>query len=90
MADTAKHIRISGDLKKFVEMYRGFGIVCKVNPEIKEEQLVGYSVTMAARVSGMNSDPRDTTSEKIDGYGGFYVRHLFDQNGKFKELGIWE
>lgn len=88
--DNQKHLdkMVNTDLGKFVELYARFGIDCKVNQRSKEEQFLGYEITMTPE---KHADSRvDTTNAKIDGYGGYYVRHLFDQNGKFIQMGIWE
>lgn len=30
------------------------------------------------------------STENVHGFGGFYVEFLFDEAGKFVEVGIWE
>lgn len=87
----AKHLEVldKSDLGEFQRLYKRFGIEPIVNVQYDNERFLGYEVTMTPR-TGSGHSGKDTLSDKIDGYGGFYVRHIFDQNGKFLELGIWE
>ena len=84
----AKHQEVlnNSDLSKFQEMYKGFGLELEVKVQTEGEVFVGYCVDLTAR-TGYN---KKNDTYKVDGYGGFYVRHLFDKNGKFIGLGIWE
>ena len=70
------------DLEKFVALYRDFGIECVVIPG---------DTTQSIRLSEsdyLTDSP--TTSEKFDGYAGFYTEIVFDLNGKFINQGFWE
>jgi len=67
------------DLKKTIELYKGFGIDCIVVP-IDE----GFEITLG----GYEDD--STESDKLDGYMGFYSILFFDLNEKFIKQGFWE
>ena len=62
------------DLEKFLELYRSVGI----EPEIEKK--------------GDWTDLRLESDEKgkILGYSGFFTVITFDENGRFKDQGIWE
>lgn len=78
------------DLERFVELYRGFGIECKINV------IQGLEGSSAAQnlneITIISPDytkfysNTDTFSNKLR---GGYTRLLFDSNGKFKEQGAW-
>jgi hypothetical protein len=85
------------DLEKFVELYRGFGIECKVNEvEVGEYgYLEGFSADQKLKVIALQnseirsaSDGTTTFSEKI--VGNAYTKLVFSNEGKFIEQGIWE
>ena len=57
------------DLQKFIDLYKQFGIDCKVNHCNCNNKDV-----IVIQLSGnkYNSDFEITKSEKFDGYGGFF------------------
>lgn len=76
--------RIKTDLEKFVELYKGFGIECKV-----EKTDTGSVITLACEGS-YSHENYETASDKFDGYPGFHTDITFDKNGKFIKQGFWE
>lgn len=75
------------DLECFVELYRSFGIECKVNISI-EGQVATQVIYIGYGVWGMYDVV--TESPKFDGYYGFYSSVSFDMAGKFIGQGFWE
>jgi hypothetical protein len=71
------------DLERFVELYRSFGIECKVTQFPKQE---GQFIVMR-EAYGVKEV---TESKKLDGHLGFYSDVQFDENGKFLRQGFWE
>ena len=67
------------DLKKTIELYKGFDIDCKVN-NTKE----GFEITLGGW------EDESTYSDKFDGYSGFYSTLFFHENEKFTKQGFWE
>lgn len=89
-------VRKKTDLEKFVELYRGFGIECKVN---RVEGLEGFENSSSVEnfiqtiviESGERHDSivsETTFSDKIR--GNAYTKLVFSNEGKFIEQGIWE
>ena len=80
------------DLEKFVELYRSFGIECKVNKIITlvEDDRVNHNCSVIKLNASGYSDEESTLSDKIIGYDGFYSEVVFDKEGKFIYQGIWE
>jgi len=72
------------DIWRFLELYKDFGIDCKVN--INDKTGGFYIVLGESRYS----DDDVTESEKFQGYGGFYSDVAFDKDGKFISQGFWE
>lgn len=71
------------DLERFVELYRSFGIECKVNHFECQEGIFD--------IIELNSGQHEVTSSiKFDGYGGFFSDVFFDKNGNFIKQGFWE
>lgn len=68
------------DLKKTIDLYRGFGIECKVNKDEK-----GFNIML----NGYDEDSTDSDKFK-DSYGGFYSVLFFDEHEKFIKQGFWE
>lgn len=68
------------DLKKTIELYRVFGIECKVNKDEK-----GFNIILSG-----NNIENSTCSEKFDGYLDFYSILFFDKKEKFIKQGFWE
>lgn len=80
------------DLEKFVELYRGFGIECKVN---ETEEFKGSSAGQKIKTIVLQNPFGDeiksdtiTYSDKI--VGNAYTKLVFSNEGKFIEQGIWE
>lgn len=70
------------DLENFVNLYKSFGIDCIINKKENEQVII---------LSGSgNTDMKETSSSKFDGYGGFYSDVKFDLDGKFISQGFWE
>ncbi|MBT6068585.1 hypothetical protein HOG48_02410, partial [Candidatus Peregrinibacteria bacterium] len=80
----ASLLAIRTDLEKFVELYKGFGVECKVN-KTKD----GSEITLACEGS-FSYEEYETASDKFDGYPGFHTDITFDNDGKFIEQGFWE
>lgn len=72
------------DLEKFVELYRSFGIECKV---VEYERIKRILLNSGSKYITGNLDD-DTKSEKFDGHAGSEV--MFDLTGKFIQQGFWE
>lgn len=76
------------DLDRFVDLYRSL----RIEPKILKfngfgEPLLGSRIVL----SDNNIHPDGaTTSEKFDGYCGFYTEIEFDENDKFVKQGFWE
>ncbi len=68
------------DLEKFIDTYKQFGIELKV----KE-----YDDCFTVYLNGGDMK-YETTSEKFDGYCGFFSDVDFDLNGKFLRQGFYE
>lgn len=62
------------DLYNFIELYKSFGI------EIKPFE---YEGRMCVTID-------HSTSEKIEGYGGFFTEYEFTLEGKFISQGAYE
>jgi hypothetical protein len=65
------------DLDKFLELIKGFGL--EFNKY--EFEISGVKTTTIEFSTDMN---------KVNGYTGFSTDFLFDNEGKFLELGIYE
>ena len=72
------------DLGKFVDLYKSFGIDCVVN---KNDDDNTYEIKLGCE---FYTDDELTTSDKIDGYTGFYTLVVFDKDEKFIGQGVWE
>jgi hypothetical protein len=60
------------DLEKFVALYKGFGIECKVMEKYGNKYIL---------LGGESED--STKSELFEGYYGTHSEVLFDKNGNF-------
>ena len=88
------------DLERFIELYRSFGIECKVGVRTWENgpRLIHKNEPLTRQVIQLGGDDfgtddygiTPTQSGKFDGYGGFYSSVEFDMEGKFIEQGFWE
>lgn len=74
------------DLERFIELYKSFGIDCKVN-QINEEQVIFLG----------DYDSYDTYPEyektrhvSLGGYGNFYSEVIFDKDGKYSRQNFYE
>ena len=68
------------DLEKTVELYRGFGIECKVN-----KFGGGFDISLNGHDEG------STCSDKFEvSYIGFYSTLFFNEQGEFIKQGFWE
>ena len=65
------------DLEKFIELYKSFGINCKIAKNDNGDNII----KLCGSGSYMYEDV--TKSELFDGYNGFYSDIIFDKNGKF-------
>ena len=74
------------DLEKFVELYKSFGIECKV---VEEKPYNKDGAHKAIYLGDIDSEDA-TTSEKLTGYSGFGSDVIFDMEGKFIRQGFWE
>ena len=73
------------DLEKFIELYRSFGIECKVYEED------GFQVIDLKKAADFHRDTYNATvSEKFKGDDYFYSNVLFDMQGNFVQQGFWE
>lgn len=75
------------DLEKFVELYRGFGIECRVDEGSSPAQNF-RTITLQSPDYGTFKDNIATYSERIIGSG--YTKLVFTKEGEFIEQGIWE
>lgn len=85
------------DLERFIELYRSLGIECIVNRITIDPQFNGRSIKpeikerQAIHLGGDDyRDIKSTSSEKFDGYGGFFSNIEFDMDGNFISQGFWE
>lgn len=80
------------DLERFVELYKSFGIDCKVNIAEKDGQLMHVNKDDRFILIGDYYDNKHETtgSDKFTGYPSFYSDVVFDKDGKFKTQGFWE
>ena len=72
------------DLEKFVDLYKSFGVECKINQDENTDRL--YIVFGESNYD----DGEFTLSDKFKGYCGFYTQIWFTQDGNFLEQGFWE
>jgi len=73
------------DLERFVELYKSFGIECKVDDDGDGNQYVCLAEDQAP------PNAYDVTiSEKLEGWEGFHSIIKFDQHGNFISQGFWE
>jgi len=72
------------DLEKFVELYRSFGIECKINSE-DDRQIINL-----CSEDDDGEDRNGTVSPKLIGHYGFFSKVSFDIYGKFVSQGFWE
>ena len=78
------------DLERFVELYKTFGIECKIiEPEGIDSSLNQKVKIIRLSESSYLVDDA-TTSKKFDGYSGFYSEIIFTENGEFIKQGFWE
>jgi len=70
------------DLERFIELYRSFGIECRV--------FVNKDCNQEIDLNGSNLSNAQTDSIKFDGYAGFFSSVEFDMSGKFLKQGFWE
>ncbi len=78
------------DLERFIELYRSFGIECKVNKVDVPHQ---YSHMKADDqyivLTDGHEGKNETGDSRFNGYG-MYTDIVFDSDGKFKSQGFWE
>lgn len=77
------------DLEKFVDLYKSFGIECKVIVREEFDFNSAHGPHKAICLGGMGSE-EDTISDKLVGYSGFGAEVIFDMGGKFIEQGFYE
>lgn len=83
------------DLDRFLELYRSFGIECKVNivteahptHQFRDIEIGDRRIYLSA--DGFIDEQR-TYSRTFDGWGDFHSDIIFDSNGTFKRQGFWE
>lgn len=75
------------DLKKFIALYKGFGIKCIVNTRIKSNIKTQHIYLNSVF---FDDGRKPTISKKFDGYLDFYSEAIFDEKGKFISQGFWE
>lgn len=73
------------DLERFIELYKSFGIECKVNKTNKDQYILFVQQNDYDKYEN-----RETRSEKFDGYYCFHSDITFDLDGKFIKQGFWE
>ncbi len=78
------------DLQRFVELYKSFGIECKVN-QVDVPHQYSHMATKDQYIvlTDGRSDHEVTSDGRFNGYGMF-SDIVFDANGKFKSQGFWE
>lgn len=78
------------DLQRFVELYKSFGIECKVN-QVDVPHQYSHMATKDQYIvlTDGRSDHEATSDGRFNGYGMF-SDIVFDENGKFKSQGFWE
>lgn len=69
------------DLKKFTNLYDGFGIHYSVEKLAKGESIHDFVINDETIVN--ISPDNQQENQKIYGYHGFYTVLIFDKNGKF-------
>lgn len=69
------------DLEKFIDTYKQFGI--KIKTFENEKSNIEVQI-------GGGWDAKTTSSEKFDGYSGFFSDLEFTKEGKFLRQGFWE
>lgn len=72
-------------MEKFIELYKEFGIDCKVYTENNEQ-----IICLAEFGLWSSPEPNVTTSPLFEGYHDFCTRIHFDMEGKFIKQGFWE
>ena len=77
------------DLLSFTQLYKRFGIECKIEGPDEVEGDQGYLIVLLANDSWISLDEA-TMDKRITGYNGFHTRIMFDKNGKFEEQEIVE
>lgn len=79
------------DLLAFTNLYKRFGIECKIEDVSKDGKVTGYAIILSVNEDRWHDrDTIVTTNEKITGYNGFYTSISFDENGQFKGQEIIE
>lgn len=70
------------DLKKFKNLYDGFGIDYTIEKFAKGENIHDYVINNDEIIINI-SPSNQQQNQKIYGYHGFYTVLIFDKNGKF-------
>lgn len=73
------------DKEKLQSLFSEFGIGYFSDDDAQIDVMYGetsHAVFLENPIAGRN--------EKIDGYGGFYARFNFDDDGKFVNVGLFE
>ncbi len=80
------------DLKKFIKLYKSFGIKCIVNVKIDSDTSISDIKNQHIYLGDVRFDDgrKGTVSAKFDGYLDFYSEVIFDEKGKFLSQGFWE
>ena len=74
------------DLERFIELYKSFGIECKVN---KEDNTLVIYLSQNWQLQ-YNDGIKYTFSDKFFGYNSFYSAISFTKDGKFINQGFFE
>ena len=81
------------DLERFVDLYKSFGIDCKVTKIYNEDEEVWQNeIILINDTIGSDSywNVELTKSTNFNGYTDFYTSIVFTDDGKFKSQGFWE
>lgn len=73
------------DLERFIELYKSFGIICKIQTE---EEMGHKTITLSAGLP--HREDQYTRHKKLDGYSDFFSDIEFTKDGKFLRQGFWE
>ena len=72
------------DLERYVELYKSFGINCKIINE------GGFKLIILSEGSMVSESEKHTTSILFNGYNSFYTKIIFSEDGGFVSQGFWE
>jgi hypothetical protein len=78
------------DLQAFVNLYKKFGIDCRVNVLSDRQTIIIGDSEYLFKNTAKDGEYWTWAKDKIEGYDGFYTVITFDLEGKFISQGVWE